>query len=212
MGWLAQERSVLYHRRGARMMMREISKIPLLEHDTPSNGGTMKQASPTGTVIAVCQSAEPGMPKPQVDQLHVIADWGVEGDYHAGTLVRHRAMAAEEPTLRNDRQVSLADAAALTELAQQGLPVSPGMFGENITIEGIAVSELPTGTRLAIGSVVLEVTAVCASCYQIGDTASCQLPAEKVRGHLSRKASLMARVLQGGDIRAGDHIKALLPS
>ena len=166
----------------------------------------------TGTVIAVCRSAEPGMPKPKVDQLHLIANWGVEGDYHAGTFVRHRSMAADDPTRRNDRQVSLADAAALTELAQQDLPVSPGMFGENITIEGIEVSVLPAGTRLAIGSAILEVTAVCTPCYQIGDTASCQLPEGKVRGHLSRKASLMTWVIDGGDIRAGDQVTVHLPS
>jgi MOSC domain-containing protein YiiM len=49
-------------------------------------------------------------------------------------------------------------------------------------------------------------------CYQIEDTASCQLPAEKVRGHLSRKASLMTRVITGGDIRAGDQVRVLAPS
>ena len=30
----------------------------------------------TGVVIAVCRSAEPGMPKPQVEELHVVTNWG----------------------------------------------------------------------------------------------------------------------------------------
>ena len=172
----------------------------------------MATLPPLGTVIAVCRSAEPGMPKPQVEQLHLIANWGVEGDYHAGAFVRHRAMSADNPTRLNDRQVSLVEAAALAELAQQDLPVNPGMFGENILIEGIAVSNLPAGTRLAIGSALLEVTEVCTPCYQIGDTASCQLPEEKVRGHLSRKVGLMTRVIDGGNIRAGDQVTVHLPS
>lgn len=171
----------------------------------------MTTVSATGTVLAVCRSSEPGMPKPQVERIHLRADWGVEGDYHAGAVIRHRAMAALDPNQRNDRQVSVADAAALTELAQQGLVVQPGMFGENVTIEGINVSAFPLGMRLAIGQALLEVTAICTPCYQIEDTASCQLPAEKVRGHLSRKASLMTRVITGGDIRAGDQVRVLAP-
>src|SRR5215467_6012852 len=98
-----------------------------------------------GTVMAVCRSAEPGMPKPQVEQIHVRANWGVEGDYHAGPVIRHRVMAAENPNQRNDRQVSVVDAAAMNELAGQGLPVHPGMFGENISIQGIDVSDFPAG-------------------------------------------------------------------
>src|SRR5262245_56304990 len=172
----------------------------------------MAAAPTTGTVKAVCRSAEPGMPKPEVEQIHLRANWGVEGDYHAGLVIRHRAMAAENPNQRNDRQVSVVDVAAMTELAGQGLPVHPGMFGENIAIEGIDVGDFPTGTRLAIGTALLEVTAVCTPCYQIGDAASCQIPASQVRGHLSKKASLMTRVLDGGDIQAGDQVQVILPS
>ena len=39
-----------------------------------------------------------------------------------------------------------------------GRPITPGSFGENLTVSGIAVNEARPGERWAIGSVVLEVT------------------------------------------------------
>ena len=54
-----------------------------------------------GTVVAVCCSPHPGLPKPVVEAVHLIEDWGVEGDYHAGHSVRHRYLARKDPTQPN---------------------------------------------------------------------------------------------------------------
>src|SRR5437868_5533131 len=48
----------------------------------------------------------------------LIANYGLEGDRHAG---------------RELRQVSLLNAETVDELAQAGMPVVPGVLGENIT-------------------------------------------------------------------------------
>ena len=62
--------------------------------------------SPThGTVVAVCQKAEPGLPKLQVEAVHLVKNHGIDGDYHAGKLVRHRYLAKKDPTQPNLRQV-----------------------------------------------------------------------------------------------------------
>src|SRR5579859_7394364 len=95
-----------------------------------------------GTVIAVCRNPEPGLPKPVVDAVHLIENWGVEGDYHAGSLVRHRYLAKKDPTRPNMRQVLLMDAVVFAELAQNDIHIGPGMMGENITIEGPDVMQL----------------------------------------------------------------------
>lgn len=43
--------------------------------------------------------------------------------------------------------------------AAQGVATGPGMFGENLTVSGIESADLCIGDRLAVGDVVLEVTA-----------------------------------------------------
>lgn len=161
-----------------------------------------------GTVIAVCRSAEPGLPKPVVDVVQIKADWGIEGDYHAGHTVRHRYLAKKDPSRPNLRQLCLLDAAAFPILAQQGIQIGPGMMGENITISGLALMHLPLGTRLAIGSVQLEITEVRVPCYQLNSIDPRLLKAVVVKEGKKKNflAGIMARVLQGGPVRAGDQV------
>lgn len=62
-------------------------------------------ASPMkGKVVAVCCKSESGLPKPVVDAVHLIENWGIEGDFHAGSLLRHRYLANKDPNRPNLRQ------------------------------------------------------------------------------------------------------------
>jgi MOSC domain-containing protein YiiM len=94
------------------------------------------------------------------------------------------------------RQVLLVDKETLdaTELR-------PGIIRENITTEGLNVNGLALGQRLRIGTVLLQVSAVCTPCDQL----------EKVRPGLRRemygRRGMLCRVLEGGTIRAGDAIQ-----
>jgi len=166
-----------------------------------------------GTVIAVCRNPQPGLPKPVVDAVHLIENWGIEGDYHAGHLVRHRYLAQKDPARPNLRQVLLVDAAVFVELAQHDIHIGPGMMGENITIAGIPVMQLAIGARLAVGSAVLEVTEKRSPCYQLNGIDSRLLKAvvHKQNGQPIFKAGMMAQILKGGWIRAGDLVNVLPP-
>jgi hypothetical protein len=62
-----------------------------------------------GKVVAVCRNPEPGLPKPVVDAVNLIENWGIEGDYHAGSLVRHRYLAKKDPDRPNLRQALLVE-------------------------------------------------------------------------------------------------------
>jgi hypothetical protein len=73
----------------------------------------MDAGLPRGRVVAVCCNPEAGLPKPVVEAVHLIEDWGVEGDYHAGRLVRHRYLAKKDPTRPNLRQALVVDAAVV---------------------------------------------------------------------------------------------------
>lgn len=166
-----------------------------------------------GKVIAVCRNPEPGLPKPVVEHIYLLADLGVEGDYHAGKFVRHRYLANKFPTRRNVRQVLIADAAAYRELEQDGIHIGPGMMGENITVEGIAIMEFAVGTCLSIGSAIVEVTEVRKPCAQLNGVNSKLLKAVTSLEHGKKvyKAGIMTRILQAGWVKAGDRITVMVP-
>jgi hypothetical protein len=171
-------------------------------------------ASPIkGKVVAVCCNREPGLPKPVVDAVHLIEDWGVEGDYHAGSLVRHRYLANKDPNRPNLRQALLVDAAVFAELAKRDIHIGPGMMGENITIEGIDVMQLVEGTHLAIGSAVVEVVERRNPCLQLNgiDPRLLKAVVKKQPGQMIFKAGMMTRILQSGWVRAGDLVEILSP-
>ena len=171
-------------------------------------------AYPTsGMVVAVCCNPEPGLPKPVVDAVQLIENWGVEGDYHAGRLVRHRYLARKDPNRPNLRQVLIVDAAVFPELALRDIHIGPGMMGENITLAGIDVMQLEVGAQLAIGSAIVEVTEKRNPCYQLNgiDPRLLKAVAYKQDRQTIFKAGMMARILKGGWVRADDLVKVLPP-
>ena len=80
------------------------------------------------------------------------------------------------------------------------MQLPPGMIRENITTQGLNVNGLAMGEKLRIGSVLLQVSAVCTPCDQL----------EKVRRGLRRemygRRGMLCRVLEGGVIRVGEAI------
>jgi MOSC domain len=164
-----------------------------------------------GRVVAVCCNPEPGLPKPVVDAVHLIENWGIEGDYHAGSLVRHRYLAKKDPNRPNLRQALLVDAAVFAELSKQDIHIGPGMMGENITIEGIDVMQLSEGAQLAVGSAVVEVVERRNPCLQLNGIDSRLLKAvvKKQPGKTVFMAGMMTRIRQSGWVRAGDAVEVL---
>ena len=112
-------------------------------------------------VIAVCTSEKKGTAKEVRDSVTLIQGHGIEGDAHAGSW---------------HRQVSLLALERIEEFRKRGAKVEFGAFGENIVTEGLDLKNLPVGTRLSIGDVLLEVTQIgkechdhCAIYYSVGD-------------------------------------------
>ncbi|WP_165423015.1 MOSC domain-containing protein [Ktedonosporobacter rubrisoli] len=174
----------------------------------------MSTHSSQGIVFAVSRKVEPGVPKLVVDAIQLVTDWGVEGDYHAGRLVRHRYLARKDPTRPNIRQVLLVDTGIYAELAQKDIRLDPGMFAENITLEGISVMDLAVGTRLRLGEAVVEISEIRHPCHQLNEMDKRLLKAviEKEQGQTRFKAGVFARILQGGWLRPGDRAIVLSPS
>ncbi|MGD9891820.1 MAG: MOSC domain-containing protein [Dehalococcoidia bacterium] len=167
------------------------------------------------SVVAVSCSATHTMAKGNQEAIHIRAGYGVEGDAHAGSTVKHRSRVARNPHQPNLRQVHLIHAELHEELRDAGFNIAPGQMGENITTRGIDLIGLPTGARLQLGDdAVIEITGLRNPCAQLDRIQSGLMAAVLDRDeqdNLIRKAGVMAVVLAGGTVRPGDVITIELP-
>ncbi|MCI1944364.1 MOSC domain-containing protein [Clostridium luticellarii] len=138
------------------------------------------------TVISVNISEKKGEIKRPIGRGMFKQNNGLEDDAHAGNW---------------HRQVSLLGKESIDKMKALGVKnLSSGKFAENITTEGIVLYELPVGTLLKVGEVIMEITQIGKECHsgcairkQVGD---CIMPREGV----------FAKVLKDGWINAGDSI------
>jgi ferredoxin-NADP reductase/MOSC domain-containing protein YiiM/ferredoxin len=82
-----------------------------------------------------------------------------------------------------------------------------GQFGENFTVEGLSDDEVCIGDRYRIGAAVFEVTQPRVTCYRVGIRMDDpRIPALLVS---HRRPGFYFRVLEEGDVEAGDEIAKL---
>jgi MOSC domain-containing protein YiiM len=166
-------------------------------------------------VLAVHRSSTHGFSKHAEDAITLVAGLGVQGDAHAGATVRHRSRVRRDPTQPNLRQVHLLQSEVFDELVARDHAVFPGDLGENVTTRGLDLLALPTGTRLRLGAqAVVQLTGLRNPCSQIDRFQPGLMAAvldRDAQGGLVRKAGVMAVVVQGGEVAAGDAIAVLLP-
>src|ERR1700712_1166488 len=85
--------------------------------------------------------------------------------------------------------------------------LAPGIFGENLTVEGLADAEICIGDRFRIGGAVVEVSQPRDTCYRVGIRLSQpEIPALLVAHH---RPGFYFRVIQEGGIGAGDRVEKL---
>lgn len=143
-----------------------------------------------------------GVPKRPVDAAR-IGRLGVEGDRQRAVTVHggpHRA-------------ISILGMEAIRRVAAEGHPIAPGSTGENLTTEGFDVSQLPVGTRLAIGDeVLLELSGPANPCRTIRHSfADLRFGRLGVATHPA-DSRMYARVLREGTVRPGDAIRLETPA
>ena len=169
-----------------------------------------------GQVVAVCLSPSHAFSKPAAASIALLAGLGVEGDAHCGATVKHRSRVARDPAQPNLRQVHLIHAELFDELAARGFSVTPGALGENITTRGVDLLALPVDAELAIGpTAIVRLTGLRNPCSQIDGLQAGLMSALLDRtpdGAIVRKAGVMAIVVAGGPVRAGDAVSVALPA
>jgi len=166
-------------------------------------------------VTSVSRSGRHTFSKLVVLTIRLVPGLGVEGDAHLGEKVKHRSRVRKNPDDPNLRQVHLIHEELFAELRRGGFDVGPGAIGENVTTRGIDLLGLPTGTRLRLGTdAVVEITGLRNPCSQLDAFQPGLMAAvlgRDAEGNLVRKTGVMAIVISGGDVQAGDPIAVEFP-
>lgn len=140
-------------------------------------------------VLGINLSEVKGVVKTPIQKGFLKVDFGLEGDAHGGNW---------------HRQVSLLGVESVDKIREKAIvELTPGIFAENITTEGITLYELPVGTKLSIGHAVLEVTQIGKECHKgctvMKTAGDCVMPRE----------GIFAKVIEEGWIKPGDEIKII---
>lgn len=141
-----------------------------------------------GKIYSLSVSEKKGIKKSNVDKVSIAANYGIEGDAHAGKW---------------HRQVSFLAKESIAKMKDMGFNVKSGDFAENITTEGVDLCRLPIGTVLKSNGVVFVISQKgkichhrCAIYFQAGD---CIMPRE----------GIFAEVASSGELTVDDPIEVL---
>lgn len=118
------------------------------------------------------------------DRVQAIEGHGLEGCAHARAGTK--------------RQVLFASAEHL-----ESLGVEFGRIRENFTIEGDDVHTWPVGQRVKVGSAEFEITMICDPCSRMDEIRS------GLQAEIDGKRGMLARVVQTGEVAAGDEVQLL---
>jgi MOSC domain-containing protein YiiM len=144
----------------------------------------------TAKIFSINISRHKGEPKNMVQSGVLKEGHGLEGDAHAGPGHRQVSLLAIEEIEKAEASGGVSD-----------IDFRPGIFAENITTEGFALSKVKAGDRLNIGSeAVLKITQVGKECHS-----GCSIM--RATGHcIMPKSGIFASVEKGGLIKVYDPI------
>ena len=147
------------------------------------------------TIEAQGKTVSTGIFKRPIDASAHLGELGISGDEqadphaHGGPFRAAYAYAGEDYVWWSE---------------QLGRPLSPGSFGENLTLSGIDVSGALIGERWHIGDAVVQVTSPRTPCYKLGIAMGDPHFVKRFADALRPGAYL--RVVRSGSIAAGDSV------
>ncbi len=118
------------------------------------NAGTIREVEWNGAIVTTAIFKTPVTGRVAVRDHHVEGDHQANPAVHGGPLKAVYAYPSEHYPLWK------------AELPGRDLPL--GVFGENLTTEGLSESGLCVGDRVKIGTTVLEVTQPRSPCFKLG--------------------------------------------
>jgi MOSC domain-containing protein YiiM len=144
----------------------------------------------TGRIFSINISAAKGAVKSMARSGRLVAGHGLEGDGHAGPGLRQVSLLAIEDIEKFEQMVK-----------DDEVDLHPGVFAENLTTEGIQLTGVKVGDRLAVGGkAILRVTQIGKACHD-----GCEIK-KKTGVCLMPTSGIFAVVEEGGEIRLRDPI------
>jgi len=140
----------------------------------------------SATVVALHLSHASRAPLTTVDRAEALVDRGLDGDRHAKPGNRRSILLIEQEVLD-----------------QHGL--APGDVREQMTVRGIDLGQLVFGSRLKVGTAVLEVAGPCAPCQRMDELRP------GLRQQLEGRRGRFVRVVEGGSVAVGDPVQVQPP-
>ena len=152
-----------------------------------------------GTVVAVCLSADGGVPKHPQPEVEV-GPYGIVGDYHEGEVRRHGSHAGDT----NLRHVSVVAQEAVADAAAAlGIEIPHGGLGENVLVSGLGdLGDLQPGQRLRFSSgLELQVTEQNNPCKNL------MVWHDQVPKRLMGRRGVVCTVVAADRLRPGDSVE-----
>ncbi len=140
-------------------------------------------------VISINISEKKGTAKKPIESGFLEKNNGLVGDAHSGPGIRQVSLLAKESINRFNKDAKM-----------KKLCAKKGMFGENLTTEGIELHKLKIGTKLKINNVILEISKIGKECYRL-----CSI-GRKLGSCIMPKEGIFAKVVREGEINVGDRI------
>lgn len=139
------------------------------------------------TVVSLHLNVCSRKPLARVERVNALLEQGLEGD-------RHRKADGRRTVLLMEQEV----------LEQFGL--ASGAVREQVTVRGLELNGLIFGSRLRVGSTILEVAGPCAPCERMNELKS------GLRAALEGRRGRFVRVVQAGSFAVGDGIAVESPA
>ncbi len=165
-------------------------------------------------IVSLNLSDRTGIRKKPVERVSLVAGSGMAGDAHAfvegvkGFENRQVSLLAVEEIEAASATIATkagcvgyaaTDGGSAASAPASGAPtvLVPGDFAENITTRGLALHELPLGTRIEVGEAVLEVSKIGKECH-----AACEIR-RLVGDCVMPRKGIFVRVIRGGEVGRG---------
>lgn len=151
--------------------------------------GSTLEMNNIGKVISINISEKKGTIKKPIEKGMFKQNHGLVGDAHAGEW---------------HRQISLLGIESIEKTRKQGIDgLTPGVFAENLTTEGMVLYELPVGTKLKIGDTIQEVTQIGKKCHK-----GCEIKT-KVGDCVMPREGIFTKIIKDGEVKCGDKIEII---
>jgi MOSC domain-containing protein YiiM len=122
------------------------------------------------------------------ERVRLVEFQGIEGDAKGGAT---------------DRQINVMHAELLEQLGGEGFKVAPGELGEQIVVAGLDAAALSQGTRLKLGTAVIEVGIPRTGCARF------EMIQGKPRQSAKGRLGFLATVVTGGEVAVGDAVEVV---